>query len=249
MSWTLNELKTRLEAFLSERAAGRATITAARHLTGGASRLTWSIDVEIGGGAQAGKHAIVLRADMGGNIQEEALTREQEFGLLQVAHAAGVRVPRPRWLCTDTSVLGVPFFIMDRVEGESVGRRIVREPALAEARRLLPAQMGEQLALIHALHLPNGLPEPKSGRSPAQTAVENSTHQLQQIDEPHPVLELAIRWLGRHFPASASTVLVHGDFRVGNLMVGPGGLCAIFDWEFAHIGDPAEDLAWPCVRS
>src|SRR5262249_440580 len=58
-----------------------------------------------------------------------------------------------------------------------------------------------------------------------------------------------LRWLREHAPGDTDLVLVHGDFRVGNLMVGPGGLVGVFDWEFSHVGDPAEDLAWPCVRS
>src|SRR5207253_1619477 len=70
-----------------------------------------------------------------------------------------------------------------------------------------------------------------------------------QLGEPHPALELARRWLDKNAPGSSRLVLVHGDFRVGNLMVGPDGLRGVFDWEFAHLGDPAEDLAWPCVRS
>jgi aminoglycoside phosphotransferase (APT) family kinase protein len=140
---------------------------------------------------------------------------------------------------------------MDRLEGESVGRRIVREPALAEARRRLPRQMGEQLARIHAID-PAGLvflPRPEPGLSPAQSAVERAARQLWGFAEPHPVLELAVRWLRRHAPPCPAPVLVHGDFRVGNLMVGPQGLVGVFDWEFAHVGDPADDLAWPCVRS
>src|SRR4029077_3868032 len=135
--------------------------------------------------------------DMGGNIQDEALSRAQEFRMLDAAFQAGVLVPRPRWLCTDLSVLDVPFFIMDRLEGESVGRRIVREPALAEARARLPSQMGEQLARIHAID-PTGLaflPQPEPDLSPAQTAVERTARQLWSLDEPHPVLDLAIRWL------------------------------------------------------
>jgi aminoglycoside phosphotransferase (APT) family kinase protein len=140
---------------------------------------------------------------------------------------------------------------MDRLEGESVGRRVVREPALAAARQALPRQMGEQLARIHALP-PEGLdflPRPAAGLSAAQTAVERSAEQLWGLGEPHPALELALRWLRRNAPPCAAPVLVHGDFRVGNLMVGPEGLVGVFDWEFAHVGDPAEDLAWPCVRS
>src|SRR5262249_60595154 len=93
------------------------------------------------------------------------------------------------------------------------------------------------------------LPGPAPGRTAAQTVLENAARQLGALGEPHPALELALRWLWQHAPAGGATVLVHGDFRLGNLMVGPEGLRGVFDWEFAHVGDPAEDLAWPCVRS
>jgi aminoglycoside phosphotransferase (APT) family kinase protein len=253
MTPTLNDFCARLETWLTATVGGPARVTAARQLTGGASRESWAVDVEVGGGPEAGRHALVLRRDLGGLIQDEALTREQEFRVLVVAHRRGVRAPRPRWLCTDPAVLGVPFFLMDRLEGESVGRRVVREPALAEARRLLPAQMGEQLALIHRIDSRaeglDFLPAPDPGRSPAETALERTSQQLGRLGEPHPALELGLRWLRRHAPPCPAPVLVHGDFRVGNLMVGPDGLRGVFDWEFAHVGDPAEDLAWPCVRS
>jgi aminoglycoside phosphotransferase (APT) family kinase protein len=253
MTPTLNDFRSRLETWLAQTVGAPAQVTATRQLTGGASRESWAVDVEIAGGAEAGRHALVLRRDMGGLIQEEALSREQEFRLLQVAHRGGVRAPRPRWLCADPAVLGAPFFLMDRLEGESVGRRVVREASLADARRLLPRQMGEQLARIHALD-PRAegldfLPATDPGRSPAETAVEHTARQLWRLGEPHPALELALRWLRRHAPPCPEPVLVHGDFRVGNLMVGPDGLRGVFDWEFAHVGDPAEDLAWPCVRS
>jgi aminoglycoside phosphotransferase (APT) family kinase protein len=250
---TINDFGQRLERFLAERLQTWVRISAARQLTGGASRETWAVDAEVDSGPELGKHALVLRRDMGGTIHDEALTREQEFHLLAVAHQAGVMVPRPRWFCGDRAVLGSPFFVMDRLEGESVGRRIVREATLAEARRRLPRQMGEQLAHIHRIdpareHL-DFLPANDPGCSPAQTAVERAVRQLERFGEPHPALELALRWLRGHAPPCANLVLVHGDFRVGNLMVGPDGLRGVFDWEFAHLGDPAEDLAWPCVRS
>jgi aminoglycoside phosphotransferase (APT) family kinase protein len=249
----LNEFCSRLETFLSQAFKGPVRLTAARHLTGGGSRDTWAVDVEVIGGPDRGPHALVLRRDLGGMIHDDALSREQEFRLLAAAHRAGVKVPRPRWLCTDGAVLGAAFFLMDRLEGESVGRRVVREASLAEARRLLPRQMGEQLALIHKLDVADealaGLPEPAPGLSPFQTAVEQSARQLHRLGEPHPSLELALRWLRTHAPVSNARVLVHGDYRVGNLMVGPDGLRGVIDWEFAHVGDPAEDLACPCVRS
>jgi aminoglycoside phosphotransferase (APT) family kinase protein len=247
MSPTIRDVTARLEAFLTATAGAPVHVSNLRQLTGGASRDTWSFDAEIGGE----RVGLVLRRDLGGTITDTALSREQEFCVLQAAHAAGVLAPRPRWLCPDASVLGAAFFIMDRLEGESVGRRVVREPALAEARRRLPRQMGEQLARIHAIDATaqGFLPRPEPGLSSAQTAVERTARQLWDLAEPHPVLELAIRWLRRHAPPCPAPVFVHGDFRVGNLMVGTQGLVGVFDWEFAHVGDAAEDLAWPCVRS
>jgi aminoglycoside phosphotransferase (APT) family kinase protein len=250
---TIDDFRARLECFLGEKVQAPARIVALRQLTGGASRESWALDVEVAEGAAAGKLELVLRRDMGGTIQDEALSREQEFRVLSVAHRAGVLAPEPRWLCTDPAVLVEPFFLMQRLEGESVGRRIVREPGLAEARKLLPQQIGEQLARIHAID-PAGcdlhfLPGPAAGRSPAQSALDRAANQLWRLGEPHPVLELGLRWLMAHAPACEQPVLVHGDYRIGNLLVGPDGLCGILDWEFAHVGDPAEDLAWPCVRS
>ena len=66
---------------------------------------------------------------------------------------------------------------------------------------------------------------------------------------PRPVLELAFAWLKANAPAPAAPVLVHGDFRLGNLIVDGNGLAAVLDWELAHIGDPREDIAWVCVNS
>lgn len=246
MLLTPGDLATRLETFLRMQGVS-VCVVAARQLTGGASRDTWSVDAEIDG-QPAG---LVVRRDMGGEIQDEALDRAGEFAVLERAYQGGVRVARPRWLCTDTGVLGSAFFVMDRIAGESVGRRIVREPALAEARQLLPRQMGEQLARIHALSYQglDFLPRSEPSLSPARRAVERTAQQLWSLGEPHPALELGIRWLLPRAPDCPQQVLVHGDFRLGNLMVDASGLVGVFDWEFTHVGDPHADLAWPCVRS
>ncbi len=243
----------RLEAFLAEQVQGPVRVTGLQRLAGGASRENWAFEAEVQGGLDAGRHALVLRRDLSGDSLPEVLSREQEFRVLTAVHRAGVLVPRPRWLCADPAILGAPFFVMDRVEGQAIGRRVVRTPALAEARRRLPAQMGEQLALVHRIDPAAAglgfLSAPEPAHSPAQTAVDRTARQLGELDEPHPVLELAARWLRAHAPPCAASVLVHGDFRIGNLLVGPEGLRGVLDWELVHVGDPAEDLGWPCVRS
>jgi aminoglycoside phosphotransferase (APT) family kinase protein len=82
-----------------------------------------------------------------------------------------------------------------------------------------------------------------------QQLVEAQLSMLDTLGEPHPVFELALRWLRSRAGASRVATLVHGDFRVGNVIVGPEGLRAVLDWELAHVGDPAEDLGWFCVRA
>lgn len=194
----------------------------------------------------------MLRRDPPGHVIESS--REGEAALLEAAAAAGVPVPRVRWLERDPSVLGAPFFVMDFVEGETIGKRLVRDAAFAAARDVLPEQIARALARIHAIDpsLPAlaFLARPAAGRSPAQVELERYRDVLRSIaPEPHPVLELAIRWLGLRIPRSETLAVVHGDFRIGNVIVGPDGLRAVLDWELAHAGDPLEDLGWFCVRS
>ena len=96
------------------------------------------------------------------------------------------------------------------------------------------------LAFLHA---------PAPGQTAAQAVLDELEVDLRAIDEPHPALELALRWLRAHDPGSADLVLVHGDFRVGNFMIGTDGLHGVLDWELVHVGDPHEDLGWMCVRA
>ncbi|HJZ49903.1 MAG TPA: phosphotransferase family protein [Roseiflexaceae bacterium] len=241
-----DDLPTRLAAFLASVGSAPATITGMKPLAGGASRETWAVDAEIGGAHEA----LVLRMDLASSMKPDALSRAQEFALLSAAHAAGVLAPRPRWLDADGAALGRPFLLMDRVEGESIGPRVVRRPELAAARERLVAQMATQLARIHALDPAplDFLPRPRDTHSPALDALDRTRRVLAAIDLQNPALEFGLRWLERRAPECTQLTLIHGDFRVGNLLVGPEGLNAVIDWEFAHVGDPHEDLAWPCVR-
>jgi aminoglycoside phosphotransferase (APT) family kinase protein len=243
-------LKETLEQFLSTAAGGPATVGALWPIAGGASRETWGLDVAIGAGPDKGDYALVLRLDMQSTMNAQALGRDEEFRLLQLAHSGGVNCPRPRWHAGDPAILGAPFFLMDRVEGESIGPRVVRRPELAAARQALPRQMAEQLALIHRLDyqgLPF-LPRPAEGQTPAAQVVASLRRTLAELHADVPGLTVALRWLERNQPPAGPLCLLHGDFRVGNLIVGGEGLAAVIDWEFAHIGDPLEDVAWPLVR-
>ncbi len=244
------DLQSRLAAFIARETGGEADVTLLGALPGGASRAAYAIDVVVRGGESAGEYPCVLRLDLGGEIYEVALGRVEEFHVLRRAHEAGATVPRVYWASKDAAVLGRDFLIMQRVEGETVGRRIVTRDDLAEARRVLPRQLGAELARIHAASRDglDFLPAPREGEPAASAVLRRARKELDRIDEPHPALEIGWRWLDENAPAHGRTVLVHGDFRLGNVVVGEEGLRSILDWEFASAGDPHEDLAWPFVR-
>jgi len=191
---------------------------------------------------------LLVRRATGGAIYSGMLSIEEEYRVLCAAFDAGVRVPRPYGYLPD--VAGRDAFVMERVSGETIGRRIVRNPQLASARAVLPQQMVEELARIHAVALQevDFVPGPRT--PPAVGAyLDGLREQLDTLPDAHPALELALRWLREHEPPGHGLVLVHADFRLGNFVVDEHGLVAILDWEMAHRGDPAEDLAWPLVRA
>lgn len=223
-----------------------------RLLTGGASRQTWSLDAALQyADGRSVVVPLVLRSDPQGGPQG-MLDRSLEYRVLEAAFAEGVSVPKPYALGDES--LGAPFFLMERVEGETLPRRLFRDAVYQQARQVMVRQLGANLARIHRLPVERyrlaGLPAPQAGRSPAEEELERYEERYRTMArEPHPALELAFRWLRRHLPATQECVLVHGDYRMGNIIFGPEGVRAILDWELAHLGDPMEDLGWICVRS
>jgi aminoglycoside phosphotransferase (APT) family kinase protein len=239
-------IQERLTAFLSESMSRPVAVNDLRPLAGGASRETWRLRVSSGPEEPT---LLVLRLDMAATMNPEALSRAHEFHLLQLASEAGIRCPRPVALCTDLSVLGAPFFLMEYVAGESIGPRVVRRPELAPARAALAAQMAQQLARIHNLEPLSFLPAPPGDLSPARHIVNSLQQSLAALGIESPGLAAGLRWLERNAPPAPSRLsLLHGDFRIGNIIVDARGLAAVIDWEFAHLGDPLEDVAWPLVR-
>ncbi|MDT8305061.1 MAG: phosphotransferase family protein [Anaerolineae bacterium] len=235
-----------LSHFLTGVAGEPVAVHSLRPVAGGASRETWKLTARPQGEEP---FPLILRLDMAATMNPDALSRADEFHLLQLAHQAGIRCPRPFALCTDPAILGAPFFLMEYVPGESIGPRVVRRPELANARSVLARQMGQQLARIHRLAPPDALPRPAPRTSPAQHLVDALREALTELGIDSPGLETGLRWLERHAPpAPPELSLLHGDFRIGNIIVGEPGLAAIIDWEFAHAGDPLEDVAWPLVR-
>jgi aminoglycoside phosphotransferase (APT) family kinase protein len=155
-------------------------------------------------------------------------------------------VPIVRLLLEPDDRLGAGF-VMDRVEGETIPRKILRDEEFANARSKLAGQCGSIAARIHATPL-DSLPNLSVQGAAAQ--LDQWTEILDTFREPHPAFELGLRWMRERIPpGSATPQLVHGDFRNGNFIVGPEGIRSVLDWELAHLGDPTEDLGWLCARA
>lgn len=206
-----------------------ASVTRATQLAGGASKETWFV-------ATADGRELVLRRAGGGVIHLDTLSLRQEFDVLVAAREAGVRVPEPIAYLGDLD--GREAFVMELVHGETIGRRIVRSPPPG-----LDIQMAEELAKVHAI------PQAALPFLPSPDLWQRLYAELDTVDEPHPAIELGIAWCRDRLPLGRPRVVTHGDFRIGNLMVDGTGIVAVLDWEFAHVSDPAEDLAWPLVRA
>lgn len=215
-----------------------------KRLSGGASKESWALDLVDDAGAATlmvlRRQPTDLRFSFSGM---ESLS--SEASLLQRAAAAGVPVPEVHFVLPHGSDAGEGY-AMARIAGETVGARILKAPALEAARAGLARQCGEALARIHAVPL-EGLPALASF-SPHEELEALRTRYL-ATGQARPVFDYALRWLADHMPADARRTLVHGDFRNGNIIVGEEGLRAVLDWELAHIGSPASDLAWLCVTS
>lgn len=229
--------------------AQAVTIESVEQLAGGAIQLCLGLEVTVLGGPRAGTHAVVLRTDAPSALAV-SWSRPQEHAVLETAWRAGVAVPEPWAVATDTSVIGRPFSIMARVKGQARGPRVVRDPAVQANGEAIAAALGVQLARLHRVRPPlsglDFLPLPE--RSPMQARIEQLRQQLDAMDESQPVLEWGLRWLERHATPSTELVLTHGDCRTGNYMVEAGRLTSILDWEFAGWSDPLEDLGWLLAR-
>lgn len=183
------------------------------------------------------------------NIELMNILTEAE--LIGIAERAGVPVPHVHFASEDAAFVGGPFFISDQVEGETVPRRVLRQVAADGTGKAIVLALGRAFAALHQVPLeqaPSALAE--SGEAnPAEAALARLAEQMDMLLQPAPVFSLGMRWLSRALPPPPPRLtIVHDDVRNGNIIVDHQGLAAVLDWEVAKIGDPMEDLAWPCLR-
>jgi aminoglycoside phosphotransferase (APT) family kinase protein len=241
------QVRAALAAAAARHFGGAAMIEDLARQSGGASRQTWSFDALVKGE----RLALVLRRDppTRGKTDRErsvAIDRATEFRVLRAAYRAGVRAPEPLFELQPEDGLG-DAYVMRRIEGTAIARKLLRDPPYAAARGRIASQLGEAAAAIHATD-PATLPPLK--RREAADHIAGLRHSLDGLGQPQPVFELALTWLDRRKPPPLERPrLVHGDYRTGNYLADESGVTAILDWELAHLGDPLEDLGWLCVKS
>jgi aminoglycoside phosphotransferase (APT) family kinase protein len=217
-----------------------AEVSGLTRLSGGASRETWAFDARHADGSS---EPLILRRDPPGAARVSGGGMGLEARAIATAGRHGVPVPPILASSDDAGALGAPFIVMGRIDGETIPRRILRDDAYAAARERLAADCGTVLARLHAI-------DPgEVGGLDEQDQVGQYRDALDALGQPHPAFELGLRWLEDNRPVPGPAAVVHGDFRNGNLIVGPDGLRAVLDWELVHAGDPLEDLGWLCVRA
>src|SRR5947208_9710242 len=226
MSGTADALVARVEALVG------GDVRNVRRLSAGASRAMWSVDAV---GEDGTLQELIVRTDPRGASRPTPPV--PEAALLRAAADAGV--PVPGVVAEDDEHL-----VVERIEGETIPRKILRDEQYAPALSRLATQCGEALAAIHSIPL-----DRVPGLDTQGDVVDTWRTMLDGFGQPHPTFELALRWLEERRPPTTGAAIVHGDFRNGNLILGPDGLRAVLDWELAHVGDPMEDLGWLCVKA
>ncbi len=229
---------------LRQAMSGVRGVGSLRRLSGGANLETWALNAAT----TQGEQRLVLRRTPSGTGERahNLLALEVEAQVIIAVAAAGVPAPTVRCVLRPQDGLGQGF-VMDYVEGETLASRILRAPEFSTARPRLAHQCGRILAQIHQVDT-RRLPQLRLSPARIEHARYDSAYRAH--GHPHPVFDLALRWLADNMPGDdVAPTLVHGDFRNGNLIIGPEGIRTVLDWEVAHVGDPMEDLGWLCVNS
>lgn len=235
------DLANTLERAIRRRFGDTVRIDDLKALSGGASAETWKFDVVN----SESRLPLILQRMAGAQQFEASLDRVLQSRVQSAAFEGGVPVAQVQFAFDDADNLGNGF-VMRRVEGETLGPRILKLDEFAAARAGMTRQCAEILVRIHALDTKTLPALPVRG---ARDSLDSLAAIYRRFGEELPVFELALQWLEDHLPAQGATTLVHGDFRLGNFIVGTEGIRAVLDWEMAHIGDPTEDFGWICVPS
>jgi aminoglycoside phosphotransferase (APT) family kinase protein len=247
---TPTDLTTYLESRLD--GARDIEVTSLARIPGGASRETWTFDATWREGDKFVERGFIMRRDPTGSLLES--DRDVEFRIYQAMAKTGVPVPPMYWLEPTGANLQRPFFVMGRVAGQA-NAAVLMSPNYPGSREEIARQKASILAQIHrcdwkALGVDDFLgPAPSPIEAAAREIERWERIMRQDMLEPQPVLEMALRWLKRNQPAAPAVSIVHADYRTGNFLFDEHKITAILDWEMVHLGDPLEDVGWLGMRS
>ena len=247
MELSAQEMHARLQRVLTNVFPDFETLERVERLSGGASQETYRIEL-----TRRGKPAILAMRRASGGVEGEVTAAHPglavEALLMQTAAKAGVPEPEVHYVLRPEDGVGAGF-IMQWLEGFTLGAQIVKAPELAEIRPQLARRCGEVLAQIHGIDLvASGLDQHLQHQS-AEEYVRQTWQRYQDFKTPQPMIDYTARWLLDHLPENTTPALVHNDFRNGNVMVDPNGIVAVLDWEVAYMGDPMRDLGWILTHS
>jgi len=244
------DLARRLETAVKRHIGAPGTIHNLAQLTGGANRTTWSFAADIDGKRE--RLIMQLSAAQPEEVPPELAeisvypTAAESARVMMAAEKRGVPAPHIRAILDDSDGLGMGY-ITDHVDGETLAPKILRDAAFAPARAKMTAQAGEILARIHSI------PLSEAPYLKGQDAVQMIEAQRRVVDYYGfhlPALEWGLRWATENAPKNAPLTVVHGDFRIGNMIVGENdGIRLVLDWEIGQISDPMQDLGWVCVKT
>jgi len=230
-------LQDSLAAVLRPILRGDVAIDNLRTLTGGASRTTWAFEAVT----PDQRRSLILRI---GPPDDVHAGMELEARAQAAAAAAGAPVPHVLIADDSPAALGNPYLICDEIKGETIVRRIERQLDQRGRSRLL-GQCAHALAAIHRADI-GAVSDPQLS---TQDQLIEWRDRLDAMGDTTATFEWAFRWLDGHRPAPSPSRLVHGDYRMGNLIIDGSELAAVLDWELVRIGEVYEDLAWFCIRA
>jgi aminoglycoside phosphotransferase (APT) family kinase protein len=229
----MNALATALQAIMRRATGGDAQVENFTRLSGGANMESSAFDY-------AGQGYVLRRAPSAAFMEGRAFGHDVEAALVRAAFACGVKAPEVVADLLPEDGIGTGY-VMRRVEAEVNPAKILADPAPS-----LLSDLARELARIHAIPLDSIPPIPTAYAAELLVAMKE---RFIGYGGNRPVFALAFRWLEDHLPLPEESTLIHGDFRMGNIMADAGGLAAVLDWELAHIGDRHQDLAYGCINS
>lgn len=242
---TDDQVRQRLEAFLTRESGAPVAVTALKRFPVGFSWITYGFTATLPDGARD----LILRLGPYTGLFAPYEARPQYLVQKVLSHSE-IKVPDAYWFSDDPAVMGLPFYISEMARGEAPIPFVSNGAEFEEAYRIgLGAEFVDQLAAIHNFDWKaSPLAEWEAGQTVENVAAREVDYWEKLHDRwavrPFPMVYRTLTWLRANLPTAPRVSIIHGDYRIGNFLEQDGRITAILDWELAHLGDPHEDIGW-----